>query len=724
MKRFFLAFFFLSFSCQYFYCQNFADKDYYLIDSLEIDKVSDADKTLIDSCLTVFHKVTHDTDKVNAISKIVEVSWDDNVWPRYNMWLYDFTQIKLKNSPSLNVAKKLSVGLASALNNIGYFQSSNGNIPEALKYYKRSLKIQEKVGDRDGVATSLNNIGSIYNRQGDVANALEYYHKSLKIYGELDNKNGMAQTLNNIGHIYHNQGDPNLALEYYHKGLKIYERLDNKRSAATLLNSIGFAYFKKENIPKALEYYNRSLDIRNEIGDKRGIATSYNNLAAAYENQLDDKATIEYYHKSLEIYKEMNHKLGLSTTLNNIGRIHFNKGELVKSKEFTNRSMVLANEIGSPDNIQRAASLLSSIYEKEGNGLKALKMHKLYITMRDSINNESTQKATIRQQAKYEYEKDKVIDDAERDKLIAVEQKEKEKQKIISFATAGGLVLVIVFLFFVFNRLKITKKQKVVIEEQTKEIVDSITYAKRIQEAILPTNEFVKNCLPESFIFYKPKDIVAGDFYWVDKKEEQILFAAADCTGHGVPGAMVSVVCHNAMDRAMREYNLITPGEILDKTREIVIEQLNKAKTIHTETVDNIRDGMDIALCALNTKTNELSYAGAYNPLWILRSNGDEIEEVKATRQSIGKVDHPRPFETHQVSLKKGDRIYIFSDGFADQFGGQNGKKMMYKPFKKLLISMKNESMENQLKTINNHFEKWKGSLEQIDDVCVMGIEI
>jgi len=704
--------------------QSFSDKNHYLVDSLEIDKISESDLKLIDSCLTIFHKSKHDTDKINAIVNIVEESWDDKIWPKYNLWLYYFTKNKLKKNASLNTTKKLYKTIGSVLNNIGYYNSSKGNIPRALKYYEKSLVIQKKINDKTDVATSLNNIGSIHNKQGNITRALDYYLKSLKIYEELNNKNGLAQILNNIGHIYHNQEDYNLALEYFNRGLKIYTQLNHKRNVATLLNSIGFAYFKKKNIPKTLEYYNQSLSIREELQDKKGMASSYNNLGAAHENQLNHKVAMEYYLKSTELYVELGSKLGLSITLNNIGRIYFNKGNLSKAKEHINQSIKLAREIGSPDNIQQSAKLLSLIYEKEGHGLKALEMNKLYVKMRDSLNNENTQKATIRQQAKYEYEKEKVIDDAQNQKLVAVEKKEKEKQKVISFAIAIGLVFVVAFLLFIFNRLKITRKQKILIEIQNQEIVDSITYAKRIQEAILPTDEIIKSCLPCSFLFYQPKDIVAGDFYWVEKNRDTVLFAVADCTGHGVPGALVSVVCHNAMDRAIREYKLSDPGEILDRTRKIVTKQLNKPQSSEIDSLESIRDGMDIALCKLDTNSNTLQYSGAYNPLWILREGANEIEEIKADRQAIGKVDNPIPYKTHHVNLSNGDTIYIFSDGFADQFNGNTGKKMMRRGFKKLLVSMKNQTIEDQLKSINSHFFDWKGESEQVDDVCLIGVKI
>ena len=253
--------------------------------------------------------------------------------------------------------------------------------------------------------------------------------------------------------------------------------------------------------------------------------------------------------------------------------------------------------------------------------------------------------------------------------------------------------------------------QKLIVDEKSQEITDSIQYAKRIQSAILPSSKVIDEFLKDSFVLYKPKDIVAGDFYWLEAKEDRILFAAADCTGHGVPGAMVSVVCNNALNRSVREHGLTDPGEILDKTREIVIQEFEKSE-------DEVMDGMDIAICSLIG--NKLEYAGAHNPLWIVR-NGILLE-TKANKQPIGKFDNLLPYTTHSFVLEKGDTIYIFSDGYSDQFGGEKGKKYKSGNFKKFLLSIQENSMDKQLAMLNEEFEKWRGSIEQIDDVCVIGI--
>lgn len=255
--------------------------------------------------------------------------------------------------------------------------------------------------------------------------------------------------------------------------------------------------------------------------------------------------------------------------------------------------------------------------------------------------------------------------------------------------------------------------QKKEIETQHREIMDSINYAKRIQSAILSPPSIVKEYLEESLIVYVPKDVVAGDFYWMHQNDGKILFAAADCTGHGVPGAMISVVCSNALNRSAREYGLTKPSDILNKTWQIVSEEFEKSD-------ENVNDGMDIALCALSNK--KLEYAGAYMPLWIVRE--DKIIEIKGDKQPIGKFENFSNYTAHELDLQSGDTLFIFSDGLVDQFGGEKGKKMKPNGLRSLLLSIRHLSMLEQRTEIYNAFQEWKGDLEQVDDVCIIGVKI
>jgi serine phosphatase RsbU (regulator of sigma subunit) len=265
--------------------------------------------------------------------------------------------------------------------------------------------------------------------------------------------------------------------------------------------------------------------------------------------------------------------------------------------------------------------------------------------------------------------------------------------------------------------LKDVEEKHLQIEEKNKEITDSITYAKRIQEAILPPVDLIRRHFPQSFVYYQPKAIVAGDFYWAECINDVVFIAAADCTGHGVPGALVSVVCSNALNRSVKEFKLTEPGHILDKTRELVLDTFSKSGEV-------IKDGMDISLLSIkkSTQNMELKWAGANNPLWYVKNK--QLTEIRANKQPIGKSYTSDFYITHSLNLTQGDTLYLFSDGYADQFGGPKGKKFKYRQFADLLVSTQELALNEQFSKLSDTLNDWKGDLEQVDDICVIGIRL
>ncbi len=304
----------------------------------------------------------------------------------------------------------------------------------------------------------------------------------------------------------------------------------------------------------------------------------------------------------------------------------------------------------------------------------------------------------------------------------------------------GGLLTLSVAIFSILlirMRFRLTKKELVArfaleeskheLQEKNTEIVDSINYAKRIQSALIPPKEVFKKILPESFIIFKPKDIVSGDFYWIselsttkenDANEKLVVFSAADCTGHGVPGAFMSLIGLKIFNQSIKQKEVNSPSEALDYLNNQVFKTVN----MHSDDDNVIRDGMDVALCSINFKTLMLSFSGAKNPVYIVRNK--TLHEIKGDKQPIGSYESLTPFTNHQYQLEQGDMIYIFSDGFADQFGGPKGKKLKYKPFKNMLIENSDKSMEEQERKLVDLFENWKGDIEQLDDVCVIGVRV
>jgi serine phosphatase RsbU (regulator of sigma subunit) len=277
-------------------------------------------------------------------------------------------------------------------------------------------------------------------------------------------------------------------------------------------------------------------------------------------------------------------------------------------------------------------------------------------------------------------------------------------------------MVIIGFLFY--NRYTLRNKlnqqlemQNRQIAEKNQDITNSITYAQRIQNAIIPSAKSVNRIFPENFILYRPKDIVAGDFYWCEEVGNRRFIAVADCTGHGVPGAMVSVVCSNALNRAVFEFNITEPGRILDKTRELIVETFSKND-------EKVNDGMDISLLCFDG--DKVSWSGANNSL-VYVTNG-VLKEIKAHKQPIGKSLINTPFPTHHMRLEQGTVFYLFSDGYADQFGGKDGKKFMYRNLLKEFHEISSLPLKEQGERLDMHFQSWRGPLEQLDDVCVIGI--
>jgi tetratricopeptide (TPR) repeat protein len=649
-----------------------------------------------------------------------------------NQKIDSLCSINLKNNLGKQVKENFMMSRAFALNNIGSSYTYQGNYAKAIESYTQSLKIKEEIGNKKGIAHSLNNIGVIYKEQGDYARAIESYTQSLKIEEEVGDKKGIAISLNNIGGIYTNQGDYAKAIDYCTQSLKIEEEIGNKQGIATSLNNIGDIYSHQGDNVKAIDYYSRSLKTEEEIGNKRGIANTLNNFGSIYKEQGDYTKAIDYHNQSLKIKKELGDKKGISGSLNDIGNIYKEQGDYTKSFEYSQQSLSIALEIGAALETKQAASSLWKVNKKLGRYKESLEMYELFISTRDSLESEANQKAVIRQEYKYAYEKQAAADsitnaeaDKVKDALLTAEKAENKQhqleataQKQKAYFLYGGLGLAILFGGFIFNRFRVTSKQKEIIEEAHKEITDSIDYAERIQRSFLATKEILDTNLKDYFVFFKPKNVVSGDFYWADLLSNGTFAVVnADSTGHGVPGAIMSILNISSIEGAVKE-GATAPHEIFNKTRQSIIKRLKKDGS-----PEGGKDGMDASIVCFDFENKKLTYTAAQNPIWVIRDN--EVIQIKAEKMPVGKheFDHV-PFEGGEFDLQKGDQIYTLTDGFQDQFGGPNGKKFMIKRMREYVLSISHLPMAEQHQKLNEAFSDWKGDLEQVDDVCVIGVKI
>jgi tetratricopeptide (TPR) repeat protein len=612
-----------------------------------------------------------------------------------------------------------------ALHFIGNHYFYSFQYDEAITYYNQSLSIRKKLGSKSKSANTVFSIGTCYLRLGRYDMALNYFIQALKSYEELQDYNAMYGLLNNIGGIYYNQNNFKKTLEYFLQALEAIKKTGNKIEIANELNNIGQVYSLLDESGRAMDYFKQALEVNKETGDKSTHAMIMGNIGSLYVKMKNFNEALHYLLKAAELNKELDDKINLTNNYTNIAEAYDKKNEVDKAIEYLNQALELGKETGDKEQLKLTYLQLSRSYSKIKKFDQAYYFHEKYSQVSDSLFSTESAEQIAEMETRYQTDK-KEKENQLLNQTIKIKEVESSRQQLV-ILLIGTILLVLGFVAFVLvkqNRLKnkinhqLAEKNKI-IEDQHKDIKDSIHYSKRIQEAILPPMPLWYETLPDSFVIYKPKDILSGDFYWLEKVNGTIYFAAADCTGHGVPGAMVSVVCSTALNRAVKEFNLSEPGPILDKVRELVLETFEKSES-------DVKDGMDISLVAMKeeetSETRTIKWAGANNPLWYLH---DGIpKEITADKQPVGKIDNPKPFTTHTFHLQKGDLIYVFTDGYADQFGGLKGKKLKYKAFRDTILQNIHLNVTAQKTNIEFAFDQWKGKLEQVDDVCVIGVRV
>ena len=629
-----------------------------------------------------------------------------------------------------------------------------GFTDSAIFYHQKSLKGFIDNKDDKNIANSKSHLGHDYLNLAKYDLSVKYFFESLKYFDKTKNEDGLANAYNGLGNLNYYQNNMKKAEEYYLKASISYKKLNNLIAIAYIENNLGSLFLTNMKIDTGIKHINKALEIFEKLNNKKGIGMVSSGIGSAFYLKKDYKKALMYYFKSLDIDKEFGNKIGEGQTLLNISSSYYELNNNREAEKFGLQSLKIFENIKDLDNSRANFYSLYKIYSKDKNFKKALDYYIKYKISNDSLSNFETSKLINQNEIQYEYNKKALADSIKniesqkiKDAQIQNQELQIKQEQTQRYALYGGLAIVLIGSGFIYNRFKITNLQNRIIEKQkfevesqkdllelkSKEIIDSMIYAKRLQEAILPPINFINQFLPLNFIFYKPKDIVAGDFYWMetitnkvnnkDSNISSVLFAVGDCTGHGVPGALVSVVCSNALNRSVLEFGLSEPGKILDKTRDLVLETFSKSSS-------DVKDGMDISLLSINNDSNDnfnegikiIQWAGANNPLWYF-SNGI-MNEIKADKQPIGKTDNPSPFKTHTLNLKKGDTLFLFTDGFADQFGGPKGKKFKHKQLKELLIENINMELKETEKVLENEFYHWKINLEQVDDVCIIGIRL
>lgn len=536
-----------------------------------------------------------------------------------------------------------------------------------------------------------------------------------------------VKVLHDLGFVYGNTGLHSQSIDYYRKGLAISKKNRDTFNIANISGRIGGEFNYLSQYDSALYYNLQGLEHFKLINHKRGIGAVLVNLATTYSSSKQTEKAIETIKEAIQIRTELGDDYAITILKNNLVESLIEQKNFNDALKVAKEAEMLSLQQKENELIHQNFNMQSRIYARLNNYEKAYEYAHKCLKIKDSIFQNTNLKALNELQAKYESDKkEKEISFLQLEKKTNEEKSvaEKKQRNIIILSISIIAVLIALFALMLYRRFRESNRQKEIIELQkhivdgkNNEIIDSINYALTIQNAIIPDISELNRHAKEAFVFFKPKDIVSGDFYWTTKVKDYVFYVVADCTGHGVPGAFMSLMAISYLSEIINENNILETDQILNRLREKVISNLNKSE--FTEK----RDGMDMVIIRIEERNNSLQFSGANNSIYILRNNS--MRELKGNKMPVGlHTGNYSPFTAQTESLVSNDRVFAFTDGYPDQFGGPKGKKFMYRPLENILCENSNSKLSNLNKILADRFEEWKGSNEQVDDITVFGLEV
>jgi serine phosphatase RsbU (regulator of sigma subunit)/tetratricopeptide (TPR) repeat protein len=656
--------------------------------------------------------------------------------------------------------------VAACLSTIGDTYLFATEFDKALQYHQQALEMARKQKDNYREAFCLSSIANNYHMRGDFQNSIKYHEQVISIAEPIGEMNIVAGSLGTIADAYANLYNYPKAIETYLRALDIAEKKDDKHNTAYIYAGMSDIYQRQKDYVNAVKYLNMSISLSMQIGDYNRTCYGMLTMAEINIDRKDTASARKLIDRALATARQYNYPNNEATALRLKGSINFDEGHFVVSEELMRASLklwenigddqqiaetktglaktlsalgktdeailegekayVLAVKISTPEVAMKSAEVLVGAFEKKGGAKKALFYSKRLKMLSDSLNSAENTKKQTELFLQYQFDKEKEKANIVQEQKDAIAAAETRKQNIIIWSGAGILLLVIGFALFVYRSYRqkqkandIITEQKKIVEEKNREITDSINYARNIQVAMLPTENAINEFFPENFVVFRPRDIVSGDFYWIGERDDLNFFAVADCTGHGVPGGFMSMLGITLLNEILAEKAITSPAAMLNELRVMVVQSLNRARKPGEMLA---RDGMDISICCIDRKNKKLIYSGANNSVYLFRNN--ERIELRPDKQPVGAHESEKPFTEQTHKLTEGDVIIAYSDGYPDQFGGEHGKKMMYKRFKELLDAAAKLPMKEAGKMLELEFENWKIEYAQVDDVCIFGIRL
>lgn len=677
--------------------------------------------------------------------------------------------------------------MGNTYDNLAHYDSSLVSYYEGELIYKKIIELQPKmVSARIGLAKIFGNISIVYLNKGSYDLAVLNFFKAMNQYEEIDQTSpempdvgiGISKCLNGIGNVFAYQKNYEKATGYYLLSMKRAEKHKDLKMIENNLRTIGSVFIKQKKYSMARNYFSRALTLAEQLKDKRSISACYSGLIIVAQEERRYTEALDYFNKSVKLKEELNDKKGLAFLYLNHSNFFFNQTQVatpvhkrelfINALEFALKARAIAIEIQSVDLQRNTAYQLLGIMKNIGRYREALEFAAEFIALNDSIFKDEKIRSVSDAEKKFETEKKQLTieklnkeKELQRSELLR-EQAISSRQRLFIGFFVFGIVVLLLFAMAIVDRLKITRRQKQFleqenmrtertnqllhqqneeiitqrdeietqrdlvliqkshIEEQKKMITDSINYARRIQNAILPEGDYAKSILGDHFIFFKPKDIVSGDFFWATHINNLVVLAVADCTGHGVPGGFMSMLGFSFLNEIVRKNEVLDAAGVLDYLRRSIIDAL-KQKGLPGEQ----KDGMDIALVAINPEERTIQYAGANLPLLLIKTDMSLIE-IKPDKQPVAIYYNMKPFTNHRLDYSVGDMLYLFSDGFQDQFGGDvsGGRKFMAKRLKEMLVTLAQTPVDHQILMLESAFNSWKGDHDQVDDVTVVGVRL
>lgn len=649
---------------------------------------------------------------------------------------------------SLKIAKEVKVNAsvlknryieAYALNTIGSAFFYLGNIDSSIANHLTALQIQQANQLKVGMGRSYTNLGLCYIEKHQTEEAISYFIKAEPCFKETDYKIGLSKLYNSLGVLFYELSQYQKSETYYIKGMKVAEEINDSVTLYNISTNLANVYDDLGNMVKAIKSYNKAYGIAKAQKQNTDMVFIANNLASIYfkNNRYDSARKYNTIAYQLILNQKLDYRFK-KATYGNRAELLCKEKRYAEALLYVDSSLVFADQDQDYDMFYQIQSIKEGIYYQSGNYLMAYQLSRKNRLLYDSLNEIRLKSKTNELETKYETQKkDLLINQQEASLKLKVS--ENKRKTMMLWLGITLLFVSVLLMFIIYRNFKRTQKanrviskqnselehqkqeiefQKQLVEEKQKEIIDSINYAQRIQQAVLTGTDVWHRIGHDYFIFFKPKDIVSGDFYWAyNAPNGRSVFALADCTGHGVPGGFMSMLGNSFLNELVIENKLFKADVILNKLRDKVIHALEQQGRTDQ------KDGMDISLCVWNRLDNTLEFAGANNPIWILRSG--IMEEYTADKMPIGFLSaDQQPFKSKVITLSSGDVIYMSSDGFPDQFGGPKGKKYMYRRMVQFLISIADKPLTSQKEALVAEFNSWKGGHDQLDDVCMLAVKV